>query len=82
MYVSYDPDEYEIVSEHQTCAFHEANPGVPFAGCCCSSSFTQRRRSDAEIAAIKAKKVREAEDRILAQAEIIKARRRRQEEAA
>jgi len=75
MYISYDPDEYEYVSESRICAFHKADPGADYAGCTCSYSFTQKLRSTSEIAVIKAKKVREAEDRILAQAEIIKARR-------
>lgn len=75
MLIHYDPDEYETVSEHRTCPFHERNPNGAFAGCTCSSSYGQRRRPLEEYLAIKAKKAREEEDRILAQAEIIKARR-------
>jgi hypothetical protein len=76
MLIAYDPDEFESVSTYETCAFHKQYPGKPdWAGCTCSASFTQRRRAPEEYAAIKAKKRREEEDRILAQAEIIKASR-------
>lgn len=75
MIIHYDPDEYENVSEYRTCGFHKEHPGEPWAGCCCSASFTSRLRSPEEIAIIKAKRRREEEDRILAQAEAIKGMR-------
>jgi len=65
MLICYDPDEYENVSEYRTCSF----------GCCRSASYSSRRRSPEEILAIKAKRQREEEDRILARAEAIKATR-------
>lgn len=76
MQIHYDPDEFELVFSHSTCAFHEINPGEPFAGCTCSGGYTQRRREASEVAAIKAKRQRTAEDRILAQAELIRAQRK------
>jgi hypothetical protein len=39
------------------------------------ASYSQRRRPAAEVAAIKAKRQREHEDKILAEAELIKLRR-------
>lgn len=72
---SYDPDEYEPVTEHHVCAYHRLYPGAPYAGCTCWGSYSQRRRSDEEISAIRARKIREEEDRVLAHAEAIKARR-------
>lgn len=60
MLVHYDPDNYEYVMTAHTCAFHEVNPGVPYAGCTCSASGGQKLRSSEEIFAIKARKREEA----------------------
>ena len=75
MLIYHDPDAWETVTTSTTCAFHEKNPGVPFAGCCCSFSSGQRPRPPEEAAARRAKRVREEEDRILAAADAIRARR-------
>ena len=72
---AYDPDEYETIVTHSTCAFHKMHPGEQFAGCCCSAGMMQKLRDPEEYAAIKAKKRRAEEDRILAQAEAIRASR-------
>lgn len=77
-----DPDEHELVTDHRPCAFHEIYPGHPFPGCTCSSVTMYVPRSPEEVAAIKAKKVRDEEDRILALAEAIRARRATEAEAA
>jgi hypothetical protein len=74
-YILHDPDEYESVSHYEVCAFHKLHPGEQFAGCCCSAGWSQCRRSDEQIAAIKAERRRKEEDSILAQAELIKAQR-------
>ena len=71
-----DPDEFEPVVSRHTCRFHEENPGEFFAGCTCSCSYSQRRRSREDVAKIKAERRRKEEDRILAQAELIKAMRK------
>lgn len=78
MMIYYDPDEYEIVAERHTCPYHLKYPGAAYAGCTCSANMGQRRRAPEEIAAIKERKIREEEDRVLAQAEIIKASRAKQ----
>lgn len=77
-----DLDEHELVTDHRHCAFHEIYPEQPFPGCTCSSVTRYVPRSPEEVAAIKAKKVRDEEDRILALAEMIKARRAMEAEAA
>ena len=71
----YDPDMYENVFERHTCAYHGLHPGAPYAGCACSASWSQRLRPRDEYEAIRDRKIREEEDRILAQAERIKAAR-------
>lgn len=44
MLIEFDPDDYEVVSTGETCAWHKRNPGKPYAGCTCSSSIGMRRR--------------------------------------
>lgn len=72
MLIRHDPDEFEVVSTSHTCPFHEQFPGKTYAGCTCSGSSGLRRRSDEDIARIKAERRRTEEERILAQAEMIK----------
>ncbi len=71
-----DPDEFEPAIVHHTCAFHKLNPGAPWAGCTCSTSFSQKRRPAEEVAKIKADRRRVEEDKILAQADLIRAQRK------
>jgi hypothetical protein len=73
--IRYDPDEHETVVERHTCSFHQAHPSQLFAGCTCSTGIYSRPRSPEQVREIKAERLRKEEDRILAQAEIIKARR-------
>jgi len=40
MLIPFNPAEYETKTEYHTCLFHEKNPGVPYAGCTCSSTHT------------------------------------------
>jgi hypothetical protein len=75
MLIHHDPDEWETVTTSHMCPFHERHPGEAFAGCTCSASVSQHRRDPADVAKIKARKRREHEDRILAEAEAIRARR-------
>jgi len=75
MLIHHDPDEWETVSESYVCSFHQHNPGLPFAACCCSVIQSMRRRDPAIVAKIKADRMREHEDAVLAEAELIKARR-------
>lgn len=71
-----DADEFEPVVKRHTCAFHELNPGEPWPGCTCSTSYTQKRRPAEEVAKIRAERRRKEEDRILAQADLIRAQRK------
>lgn len=78
MLIAYDPDEFETIWKHHTCGLHKIDPSGVFPGCTCSNSYTQRRRSNDEIAKIKAARRREEEDHILARARIIENQRRRE----
>ena len=42
--IEFNPDDYEIHTEHTTCQFHKDNPGVPYAGCTCTSSYSMHRK--------------------------------------
>jgi hypothetical protein len=75
MLTLYEPDTLKLVVKGTTCPFHEQHPGVPYAGCGCSVSVTHERRSPEEVAAIRRKRLRDEEDRILAQADAIRLRR-------
>lgn len=76
MLIHHDPDEWESISEHHVCPYHQAHPDdVAWPGCTCSSSFGSRRRAPEEVARIKAEKRREREDKILAEAEVIRCAR-------
>lgn len=54
--IPHDPDLYEAYSEHRTCSFHQRNPGKPYAGCTCMSSFGSRPRKAEDVARIKAER--------------------------
>lgn len=75
MLIYHDPDSHETIVHRHTCPFHQVEPGKTFAGCTCSTSIGSRLRPAAEVREIKAKRRREEEDKILAQAEAIKASR-------
>jgi hypothetical protein len=76
MYTFIDEDEFETVVTSRPCTSCGGNLGK-CRGIGCNGSFGvgSRRRSDAEIKEIKAKRQREHEDKILAEAEMIKAQR-------
>ena len=76
MLYHHDPDEWETVTASHMCPYHqEHGSSAIYAGCTCHFSSGLRRRDPAEVAKIKAQKLREHEDRILAEAEAIRARR-------
>ena len=76
MLIRYDPDEHKAISKHHVCSFHQEHPGQSFADCTCVSSWMTVRRSDEEIARIKAARQRQHDDAILAEAEAIRRRRK------
>ncbi len=82
MIVYHDPDEWQSEVKGGTCAFHQANPGKPFAGCSCWSSFGSVRRDPIDVAKIKARKRHNREQEILAEAASILMRRKAQGMAA
>lgn len=75
MLIHYDEDMYETTHESHTCPYHKMNPGKSYAGCTCSFSVGSRLRPYDEYLALRAKREREREDAVLAEAEAIKARR-------
>ena len=76
MLIHHDPDEYKTVVTNHVCPYHQRNPfDRAYAGCTCSGSYSQVRRDPEEVREIKARKRKEHEDRILAEAAIIRARR-------
>ena len=45
MLIEYNPDEWEVVSESHTCAYHKKNPlDRSWPGCTCSGSYGLRRK--------------------------------------
>jgi hypothetical protein len=76
MRILYDPDEFETVIESRPCTACGGDLGKCNGACNGMASYGQRRRKPEEIVAIKAKRQREQEDKILAEAELIKLRRR------
>lgn len=76
MYFLYDEDEFETITESRPCTSCGGNLGkCRGVGCNGSFGIGSRRRSKEEVAEIKAKRQREHEDAILAEADAIRARR-------
>lgn len=75
MFINFDPDEWKSSSVLTRCSFHQRYPDRPHPGCTCSCAISQVRRTPEEIAEIKAKRRREHEDAILAEADLIRSRR-------
>lgn len=75
MHHSYDPDEYETVSESRPCTACNGDITKCNGMCNGMSSIGQRRRAPEEVIRIKAERGRKEEDEILAKAEAIKAAR-------
>lgn len=75
MHFIHDPDEWETVSHSRPCTSCGGDLGK-CRGVGCNGSFGvgQRRRSSAEVAKIKAEKLKAHEDAVLAEADAIRAR--------
>ena len=58
MIIDYDPDDYETIREINTCAFHKKHPKMLYAGCTCSASYSQRKKTDLETKENKLKEKR------------------------
>ena len=50
MLIQYDPDRYTVDVQIHTCPFHVEFPGDDYAGCTCSSAYTQRECTPEERA--------------------------------
>lgn len=76
MHTLYDEDEFETVVHSMPCTSCGGDLGrCRGVGCNGSGGVSSRRRSPAEVKEIKAKRQREYEDKILAEADAIRARR-------
>lgn len=75
MIIHHDEDEYQVEMEIRTCEFHKRHPNEVTPFCTCSMGFTQKRRDPLEVLKIKKERERKREDKILAEAEAIRARR-------
>lgn len=75
MFIFHDPDEWESVYESKSYGRD------PFGHTLGSCSYSLRRRAPEEVAKIKAERQRKHEDAVLAEAEFIIAKRRRDERA-
>jgi predicted ATP-dependent serine protease len=74
-WIRYDPDEWKVVHESRPCASCGGDMSKCDGRCTGYSSWSTVRRSDEEIREIKRQKREEHERRVLAEAELIKARR-------
>jgi hypothetical protein len=76
MHILYDEDEFETIVTSRPCMSCGGNRGK-CRGVGCNGSFGvgSRRRTPAEVKEIKAKRQREHEDAILAEADLIRHRR-------
>lgn len=75
MRILYDPDEFETVIESRACTACGGDLSKCNGGCNGMAGYSQRRRAPSEVKAIKDAKRREHEDKILAEADAIRARR-------
>lgn len=83
MYRVTDPDEFETTFHRRPCSFcQDQTAQCDRIHCDGSSSLGSKRRPMSEILKIKAERRRREEDDILAQAEVIKARRALERDAS
>ena len=48
MIIYRDPDDWVTEIGRWDCLFHQNHPGIPYAGCGCSGSYTLRRATPKE----------------------------------
>jgi hypothetical protein len=75
MRIFLDPDEWETVTDSRPCTNCGGDLGQCNGACNGSFGVGQRRRAPEEVARIKAERRRAHEDKILAEADAIRARR-------
>lgn len=75
MFQRWDEDEWEAVHEHRPCTSCGGDMRKCRGGCNGMSSFGWKRRDPAEVARIKAARLREEEDAILVRAAAIQSQR-------
>jgi hypothetical protein len=75
MYIFHDDDEWETVSSYRACTACNGDMSRCDGRCNGMSSWGLKRRNPSEVKRIKAERQRKHEDDILAEAELIRARR-------
>lgn len=75
MRIYHDEDEYEMVHHHRVCTACNGDLRKCNGACNGSSGYSLVKRPAAEVARIKAEKLKAHEDAILAEADAIRARR-------
>ena len=65
MIIYNDPDRYKTVTTSYTCWFHKENPGVPFAGCCCSATISSVEVTPEEYQERKQERLRKRREELL-----------------
>ena len=75
MRILYDEDEFETVTESRPCTSCDGDLRKCNGGCNGYFSMGQRRRDPAEVRRIKAEREKAREDAVLAEADLIRARR-------
>ena len=48
MLIEHDPDRYVPMVTQTICGYHKRNPGIPYPGCTCSTTFTTRETTTEE----------------------------------
>jgi hypothetical protein len=75
MRIEFDPDQFETVVESRACTRCKGDRSKCDGGCNGMVGVGQRRRAPEEVARIKAERQRVYEEKILAEADAIRARR-------
>lgn len=76
MHICFDEDEYETVIINKLCSVCHGDLRKCDGRCNGYFSISSKRRADDEIKKIKTKRIKEYEDKVLIEAELIKHRRK------
>mgnify|MGYP003403775472 FL=1 len=76
MLIPHDPDRYVTEAKHTTCAYHQAHPGKPWAGCTCGGSMGLREATPEEYRARRARRLAERRKELRSELDAIEAENR------
>jgi hypothetical protein len=71
MIIHYDPDATVVETTHTTCSYHKQNPGKPFAGCTCSSSYSHRKATPQEYSENRKRRLEQRRVELVSELEVI-----------